>query len=329
MKYGNNTTMRSKKTLLIPTLLEPKKLAFVFISLAILIISPSAIIALVVGAVFGLTLTNPLPKITNKWIPILLGLSIIGLGANINLSIISGLSITQIGIITGSIAFILTVGSILGRAFGVDKKLFLLISVGTAICGGSAIAAVIPTLNPKKKDITYALTTVFILNAIALCIFPLIGQLIELSSYQFGLWAALAIHDTSSVVGATMQFSQEALEIGTTIKLTRALFIIPVTLVISMVNRKDTDGAATSKLSCPWFIIGFVAMIAITWYFPQLKPLGEIIGGYSKQGLVFILFLIGSMISKDMIKNLDTKAFLFAISLWLISALTILGIILI
>jgi uncharacterized integral membrane protein (TIGR00698 family) len=307
-----------------------KKIAlFIILGIAVLTSKISAITALLIGVIVGLTVKNPIPTTTSKWIPTLLGLSIIGLGANINLSVISGLSITQIGIISGSIFFILTVGTMLGRAFKIDKKLYLLISVGTAICGGSAIAAVIPALNPKKNDITYALTTIFILNAIALCIFPLIGHFIELSDYQFGIWSALAIHDTSSVVGATMQYSQEALDIGTTIKLTRALFIIPVTFILSIISQKDSSTTTKAPIHCPWFIIGFVAVVALTWAFPAIQPFGKIIGGYAKQGLVFILFLIGSLISKDMIKELDSKAFLFAVSLWLVSAVTILGIILI
>ncbi len=202
----------------------------------------------------------------------------------------------------------------LGRTFDVGKKVSYLITVGTAICGGSAIAAVAPLTNAGDEDIAVSLGTVFVLNSIALFIFPVIGGALHLSQSQFGLWAALAIHDTSSVVGATAKYGAEALAIGTTVKLARALWIVPVALITAAVVKSKT------KIQWPWFILFFCLAAVANTYVPILSPEYLVLYKLGRIGLTVTLFLIGTGISKDTIKQVGTRPLLQGIILWAIVA---------
>lgn len=329
MLYGNNTIMLNMSELFFSYRTKLKLALFLFVAGLVLLFQLSSVWALGFGVLFGVFVKNPLPGISRKWVHRLLGVAVIGLGANIKMAVLQQLSSKDILLVIASISFILGVGFLLGRLLGLDKKLFLLISIGTAICGGSAIAAVIPTLNPKKSHITYALSIVFLLNAVALVLFPFIGHSLQLSAQEFGMWAALAIHDTSSVVGATLQYGQEALDIGTTLKLFRAMFIVPVSLALSILRtRKKNNNVAESRVTIPWFIIGFVLMCFVMIVFPSLNTIGQVCVSLSKQLIVLTLFIIGSLIDKKSVLALRGKTVAFAVSLWLISASTILFVIL-
>jgi uncharacterized integral membrane protein (TIGR00698 family) len=282
-------------------------------------ISPwsSSATALLLGIVLSIFIGNPFTDTTKAISQKLLAYSIIGLGAGMNLITVgqaglSGLSYTII-----SISLTLILGIILGKIMKSDGETSVLISVGTAICGGSAIAAVAPAIKAKSQSITVALGTVFLLNAVALMIFPFIGHYFILTQEQFGLWSALAIHDTSSVVGAGLQYGPEALKIGTTVKLARALWIVPLTFLISYLNRKKTsqDTANTKK---PWFILGFLIMAAIFTWLPQLKNLGHYIELVARKGFILTLFFIGTNLSWQTLKSVGLRPLAQGLILWLI-----------
>lgn len=194
------------------------------------------------------------------------------------------------------------------------KDTGFLVSGGTAICGGSAIAALAPVINAKEKDITVAMGTIFLLNAAALLIFPYFGRLLEMSNEQFGYWCAIAIHDTSSVVGAAKTFSNEALNIATTTKLIRALWIIPISLIAAFTYKKE--GGKRSKITIPWFIFLYVVAMIIATYVPQFNHFYNSAVSYAKIGMLFTLFLIGAGLSKATIKQVGFKPILLGIILW-------------
>ena len=200
--------------------------------------------------------------------------------------------------------------------FDVGKKVSYLITVGTAICGGSAIAAVAPITNAGDEDIAVSLGTVFVLNSIALFIFPAIGGALHLSQSQFGLWAALAIHDTSSVVGATAKYGAEALAIGTTVKLARALWIVPIALITAAVVKSKT------KVQWPWFILFFCLAAVANTYLPALSPAYPVLYKLGRIGLTVTLFLIGTGISKTTIKQVGVRPLLQGVILWAIVAVS-------
>jgi uncharacterized integral membrane protein (TIGR00698 family) len=275
--------------------------------------------ALLLGLLAAFTIGNPFQEKTLKFIKKLLAFSIVALGAGMNLAEvartgISGLLITAVGI-----AVTLALGYFIGQKLKVERDTSLLISVGTAICGGSAIAAASQAIAAKPRDTSVALGTVFVLNSVALLVFPWAGHRFGLTEPQFGLWSALAIHDTSSVVGATMQYGPKALQIGTTVKLTRALWIVPLTLIL---------GRARAKARPPWFILGFIAMAAIFTYLPALQPAASVIEAVGRRGLVLTLFLIGSTLSRDVLRTVGPKPFIQGVALWVIAALAALGFVL-
>lgn len=206
-------------------------------------------------------------------------------------------------------------GIFLGKLFRVEKNISLLISTGTAICGGSAIAAVAPILKSENYQNSFALMVVFVLNAVALFIFPAIGHMLGLSQETFGNWAAIAIHDTSSVVGAGAAYGEKALQIATTVKLIRALWIIPLSIVIALVNK---SGKGT--INFPWFILFFVGAIVFANFFPDLQRSYSHFYWLGRRGMVIALFLIGSNISVSQIKQSGAKSFALGISLWIITA---------
>ncbi|MBE9468037.1 MAG: putative sulfate exporter family transporter [Bacteroidetes bacterium] len=240
--------------------------------------------------------------------------SIVLMGFGMNLTQV--ISTSKIGFFETaiSVAFVMTSGLLLTKFLKVDSKVGMLISTGTAICGGSAIAAVAPVLNAKNYQISFSLVVIFILNAIALIIFPMIGHYFNLSQETFGTWAAIAIHDTSSVVGAGATYGPKALEVATTVKLIRALWIIPLSIIIAFTQKNKTSG----KIKIPWFIGLFVASIIIAYLFPAGANTFAHFNWLGKRGMVIALFLIGSNISFADAKKAGIKSFILGILLWLI-----------
>ncbi len=303
------------------------RIAFVLLAAATLYPFFSPGVALMLGIAVALTMGNPFPLATARTVTPLLQISVVGLGAGMNLVEVGragahGFLYTVIGI-----TLTMTVGLTLGRLLRTGRDTSLLVTVGTAICGGSAIAAVAPAIRAKSHEISVALATVFFLNAIALLIFPSMGHRLGLNQAQFGVWSALAIHDTSSVVGAAMQYGARALEIATTIKLTRALWIVPVTLAVGMVwNRGAGPGATKAKR--PWFILGFLAAAALVTWMPSLKPAGHLVFLAAQRSLVVTLFLIGSGLSRSALQLVGKRPLLQGFVLWLLMGSATLGAIL-
>lgn len=262
---------------------------------------------------------------SSKLAKTLLQLSVIALGFGMNLFQVlkvgrSGFMYTAVSI-TASLAL----GLLLGKLLSVKGKASFLISAGTAICGGSAIAAVAPILDAGEDEISVAMGTVFVLNSVALFVFPAIGSALHLSQNQFGLWAALAIHDTSSVVGASAKYGSQALIIGTTVKLARALWIIPVSLATAAYmrheHRKHADPTAVrTKMKIPWFIFFFCLATVIRTYIPHFTPLYNSLSYLGKTGLTATLFLIGTGLSRKTLKQVGFRPFLQGVCLWLVVA---------
>ena len=269
-------------------------------------------VALVLGIVYGLALPHAFgkqAKIASRW---LLQLSVIGLGFGMNLHQViqagrSGFLYTMLGI-----TFALLVGMALGALFGVQRVPAFLISTGTAICGGSAIAAVGPITHATDEEMGVALGTIFVLNSIALLVFPAIGAYLKMTQSQFGLWAALAIHDTSSVVGAAAKYGTEALGIATTVKLARALWIVPVALGTALVR------GAKAKIQWPWFIVFFCLAAVCKTYLPAGANAYALAVKAAKIGLTATLFLIGTGISIATLKRVGHRPLLQGVVLWLI-----------
>lgn len=287
------------------------KVLFVFLIIICLSGLVSSPIALIMGFLFTLFLGQPFEKFTHKGIQYLLKISVVGLGFGMFLmeTIKTGREGLVITVLT--IFGTLILGWILTKVFKIDKHLGYLISAGTSICGGSAIAAVAPVIQAKPKTISVALGVVFLLNSIALFIFPAVGHFLSMTQHEFGLWAAVAIHDTSSVVGAALTYGDEALRVATTVKLARTLWIIPVSL-ISMFFFKTRDG----KIKIPWFILLFIIAILINSYLDLPEMLTGFITGASKRLLIVTLFLVGSTLSVQDLKKTGARPFLLGASLW-------------
>ena len=272
-------------------------------------------VVLFIGLVFALLCGQAYPTFNKKVSKKLLQYSVIGLGFGMNLqaSLASGKEGMLFTII--SVVGTLLIGMFIGcKVLKLNRNTSYLISSGTAICGGSAIAAVGPIIKAKDTDMSMALATVFILNAIGLFLFPVLGHWLGLSQQEFGTWAAIAIHDTSSVVGAGAAYGEEALQVATTIKLTRALWIIPLALVTSFVFRTDSK-----KISIPWFILFFVvAMLINTYLLTDYPEIGKFIAGIARKGLIITMFFIGASLSVDVIKSVGIRPLLQGILLWII-----------
>ena len=272
-------------------------------------------VALFLGLAFALVFGQPFSGFNKKMSKKLLQYSVVGLGfgMNIEASLASGKEGMLFTIV--SVFGTLLIGWLIGRKMlKVDRNTSYLISSGTAICGGSAIAAVGPVIKAKDSEMSVALGTVFILNAIALFLFPAIGKLLGLDEQQFGTWAAIAIHDTSSVVGAGAAYGEEALKVATTIKLTRALWIIPVAFLTSFIFR--TKG---SKVNIPWFILFFVlAMVANTYLLCDYPQIGTVVSGISRKCLTITMFFIGASLSPSVLKGVGVKPLVQGVLLWVI-----------
>lgn len=272
-------------------------------------------VVLFIGLVFALLCGQAYPTFNKNISKKLLQYSVIGLGFGMNLqtSLASGKEGMLFTII--SVIGTLLIGMFIGcKILKLNRNTSYLISSGTAICGGSAIAAVGPIIKAKDTDMSMALATVFILNAIGLFLFPALGHWLGLSQQEFGTWAAIAIHDTSSVVGAGAAYGEEALQVATTIKLTRALWIIPLALVTSVIFRSEGK-----KISIPWFILFFiVAMLINTYFLADYPEIGKFIAGIARKGLIITMFFIGASLSIDVIKSVGIRPLLQGILLWII-----------
>lgn len=268
-------------------------------------------LALILGFVVSFLIGHPYIKHNSVAAKYLLQFSVVGLGFGMNLT--EAIKVGKEGLIftVVSIFFTLIVGLIIGRYLKINKSTSTLISGGTAICGGSAIAALAPVINAKDEDISVAMACIFILNALALLIFPVIGHQLNMSQDQFGLWSAIAIHDTSSVIGSAQKYGEEALKIATTVKLERALWIIPVSILLSVLNK-----GSVKKIKIPYFILGFIGAILLAYYFPQIKPFGEITVFTAKKALNITLFLIASGLSMSSIKKVGVKPLVQGVLLW-------------
>ncbi|WP_021023945.1 YeiH family protein [Salinivibrio costicola] len=270
-------------------------------------------IALVLGFLLtslgGVPSGLPLTKITKK----LLAYSIVGLGFGIPLQEALAVTGDGIGLIIATITGTLVFGTILAKLIGLDRKTGHLIASGTAICGGSAIAAVSPAINADDEQIGLALGTVFVLNSLALFVFPMVGHALGLDQHTFGTWAAIAIHDTSSVVGAASAYGEQALTTATTLKLARALWIVPVAFVSALMFRSHAK-----KITIPFFIVFYCLAIGISDVFVQAQPIYDVIFAVAKQVLVVCLFLIGCSISIAQLRAAGPKPLFFGIALWVI-----------
>ena len=272
-------------------------------------VSPA--IALFMGLLLGFTVGNPYIKQSSKASKYLLQFAVVGLGFGMNLfeSLQSGKEGMLFTVV--SVVGVLALGFWLGRRMLMDTKTAYLISSGTAICGGSAIAAVAPILNATPNQMSVSLGSIFILNAIALFIFPPIGRLLELTQEQFGLWAAIAIHDTSSVVGAGAAYGHKALEVATMVKLTRALWIIPLSVATTFFfKQKD------AKVKIPWFILFFILAMVANTIFSLPNKLTSSIVSLSKVGMTITLYLIGSGLSIKVLKSVGLRPLVLGVTLW-------------
>ncbi|HEX3941928.1 MAG TPA: putative sulfate exporter family transporter [Acidobacteriaceae bacterium] len=280
-------------------------------------------VALVGGVAFGFLVEHPFRQESSSLARLLLQASVVALGFGMNLHQVlraggSGFLYTAI-----SITCAIALGLLLGRLFRVGGKASFLITAGTAICGGSAIAAIAPISNASEEEISVSMGTIFLLNSIALLIFPAIGAAVHLSQNQFGLWAALAIHDTSSVVGAAAKYGNQALVVATTVKLARALWIVPLSLFTAAYIRRESGKEKSSpnsrvKVKMPWFILFFCAAALVSTCVPRFAPMYGALSHLGRAGLTATLFLIGTSLSKRTLRQVGFRPFAQGISLWLV-----------
>lgn len=282
----------------------------------------NAPIALLIGLIFASMFPHPCPKFNKKTSKYLLQVAVVCLGFNMNLqeSLKSGAEGMMFTII--SVVGVMVLGVLIGWWLHINRKTAYLISSGTAICGGSAIAAVGPVVKANENEMAVSLGVIFILNSIALFIFPPIGHLLDMTQQQFGTWAAIAIHDTSSVVGAGEVYGEGALQIATLIKLTRALWIIPLALVTMFIFRDKT-----AKITIPWFIFIFVLAMVVNTYVPLPDWFVTTMVWIARRGMVVTLFLIGASLSLKSIKEVGMKPLVQAVILWVVISVSSLAVV--
>lgn len=310
------------KSTLIDLPVAYRQVIFIVCLLVFIVFKIDAPVALLTGLVIALVIGHPFIHLNKKATTLLLQISVVCLGFNMNLE--HALKAGKEGFLftVGTIAITMIAGYFIGKKLKIDKNISLLISNGTAICGGSAIAATAPIIKATDEQISVSLGTIFILNSIALFIFPIMGQMMAFTDQQFGTWCAIAIHDTSSVVGAASKFSDKALQVATTIKLERALWIIPVSLIIARVQK------STGKVKMPYFILYFMVAIIVATYLPAYVPalsnkisgstLFEYVYLLGRKGLVITLFLIGSGLSLKTIRQVGWRPILQGVLLWIL-----------
>ncbi|MDE6134492.1 MAG: putative sulfate exporter family transporter [Muribaculaceae bacterium] len=293
------------------------------IAMILLIPQISAPIALLAGLVFAFSMPHPCPKFNKKTSKYLLQVAVVCLGFNMNLqqSLKSGSEGMLFTVV--SVVGVMVLGVLLGHWLSINRKTSYLISSGTAICGGSAIAAVGPVVKANENEMAVSLGVIFILNSIALFVFPPLGHLFEMSQAQFGTWAAIAIHDTSSVVGAGEVFGEEALQTATLIKLTRALWIIPLAFATMFIFRDKT-----ARISIPWFIFIFVLAMVINTYVALPEWFVTTMVWIARRGMVVTLFLIGASLSFNSVKQVGVRPLLQAVALWVVISVSSLAVVL-
>lgn len=277
------------------------------------VVSPP--IALLGGLLYALTFTHPYHGDARRLSSFLLQASVVGLGFGMDLRKVVEVGESGIVYTAASICLVLVCGLGIGRWIKVSKTPSFLISAGTAICGGSAIAAVGPIANATQEEMAVALGTIFVLNSVALLLFPTLGWQLHLTQSQFGLWSALAIHDTSSVVGATARYGSLALAIGTTVKLARALWIVPVSLLTAAVKKSRT------RIQWPWFILLFCLAAVANTYLPLFSASYPVFDQLGKSGLTVTLFLIGTGLSKNILRQVGVRPLVQGLVLWAMIAL--------
>lgn len=276
----------------------------------------SAPLALFIGILLAIFYKGEEVVKTGKLTKYLLQGSIVCMGFSMSLHEVVQTGKTGFMITIVSVVVTILTGIIMGKILKVASNTTMLISSGTAICGGSAIAAVAPVLGAKNNEISFSMAVIFVLNAVALFIFPVIGHLLQMDQTHFGYWAAIAIHDTSSVVGACSAYGEEALQVGTTVKLTRTLWIIPLALCIAFFNKNNT-----SKINIPWFIFLFIVAIIIGNYVPGMEETNNHLSWLGKKGMMVSLFFIGASINIAEVKKTGVNTFLLGIILWFIIAI--------
>ncbi len=293
----------------------------VFIILILFCLTPlgSPPIALALGIVLAFTIGSPFPQLNGKPTKYLLQTSVVLLGFGMNLGAVYKAGKDGVLFTIVTIFGTLILGFFVGKLLSVERKTSTLISSGTAICGGSAIAAVAPAIEAESEQISVSLGTVFVLNSIGLFIFPLIGHAINLSQNQFGIWAAIAIHDTSSVVGAAGTYGAEALAIATIVKLARALWIAPIALLSAYIYR-DKSGSVKTKIAIPWFIVLFLAATVVRSYAPGevLPSIFDALVNLAKAGMTITLFLIGASLSRETLKKVGVRPLVQGVILWVV-----------
>jgi len=273
-------------------------------------------IALAAGIAFALMLGNPFAVQVRNFSGLLLKICVVGLGFGLPLATVVSAGTTGLWVTGAGVLVILFSGYLLARIFALDSQCGSLISAGTAICGGSAIAAVAPVIGARAEAISMSMACVFILNALALYLFPWVGGLLELTQSQFATWAAIAIHDTSSVVGAAATFGDQALAEATVLKLARALWIVPLVIGFLVFARRDEGGAG--RITWPLFVALFVLAAGARTALPGLETAFDTLAGASRRGLVLVLFLIGSGLGRPMLRSLGWRPMAFAALLWLL-----------
>ncbi len=254
------------------------------------------------------------------WVKKLLALAIVALGFGVQINVAWQVTSDYFGLMVTTIVVTLCAALLLGRLLKVDSITSHLLGSGTAICGGSAIAAVAPAVHARNDQIALALASVFTLNAVALLIFPLIGRALALDDQTFGAWAAIAIHDTSSVVGAAQAYSDEALQTATTLKLARALWIVPLALLSALVYQRFSHTETQTRVKIPLFIVGYVVAMLVSSAWPQFHELYSVTFGAGKSLLVFCLYLVGASITVTRLKAAGPRPLLLAVVLWVLIA---------
>ena len=289
-----------------------KKICFLLLMVICAWPRVDAAVALLCGVTFSLSVGNPFWRVSGGWARKLLQTSVVGLGFGVGISQVlregqHSILYTMVGI-----TLTLLAGAAIGKWLGVEARTSQLISFGTAICGGSAIAAMAPVIKARSEEVAVSLATVFMLNAVALLVFPAVGHFFSLSPGAFGLWSALAIHDTSSVVGAASSFGPTALATATTVKLTRALWITPCVLAYALLRKSD------QRATVPLFIIGFIAAAVVRSLLPQYPGTWDGMAFAARRLLVVTLFLIGAGVSRETLKKVGFRPMVQGVTLWVI-----------
>ena len=282
--------------------------------------------ALLAGTTLALTVGNPCLNASSRTAKWLLQVAVVGLGAGVNLAVVARVGSHGLGYTLAGLVATFALGAWLAGRLGVAPKVAALVCAGTGICGGSAIAATAPAIGAKAEETSVSLAVVFLLNGVALLIFPPLGTWAHLDPHAFGLWCALAIHDTSSVTGAAMTHGAEALATATTVKLARALWIVPVALVLGAWFRRGAgDAPARGRLPIPWFIAGFIAISALFTFIPAMHPLVKPVAFGSRALLTLTLFLIGTGLSRAVLRTVGVRPLVLAVLLWVVIGSATLG----